>query len=93
MEVQLTEDQLAFVRQGIESGRYAREADAVRDAMALWEERERGRMEILAAVAIAEAAAARGEGVVVTNDEEASLLFQRIRAEGMRRLAANANNR
>jgi putative addiction module CopG family antidote len=51
MEVHLTPDQESFVRQGIAAGRYQNEADAISAALALWEERERRRTEILAAVA------------------------------------------
>lgn len=61
MEVLLTADQRAFVRQAIDSGRLAREEDAVKEALTLWEERERNRAEILAAVDEAEAYLARGE--------------------------------
>jgi Arc/MetJ-type ribon-helix-helix transcriptional regulator len=43
MEVQLTPDQKAFIRQAIESGRLLSEEDAVKQAMSLWEERERTR--------------------------------------------------
>ena len=43
MEVQLTSDQKAFVRQAIQSGRLQREEDAVKEALSLWEERERER--------------------------------------------------
>lgn len=50
MEVQFTDDQKAFVRQAIQSGRYTREEDALREALSLWEGRERRRAEILAAV-------------------------------------------
>jgi Arc/MetJ-type ribon-helix-helix transcriptional regulator len=67
MEVQLTPDQKAFVRQAIQSGRLHREEDAaVKEALALWEERERTRAEILVAVAEAEASLARGDGRIVT---------------------------
>jgi Arc/MetJ-type ribon-helix-helix transcriptional regulator len=62
MEVHLTPDQKAFVRQAIESGRLHREEDAVQEALSLWEERERSRAEILTAVDVAEASIARGEG-------------------------------
>ena len=93
MEVHLTDDQQSFVRQAIERGRYSREEDAIVDALALWEERERRRAEILLAVDIAEASYARGEGDVVTNDAEAVRLFDQIQAEGMQRVAAKANNR
>ncbi len=61
MEVQLTPEQKAFIRQAIESGRLQREEDAVQEALSLWEERERRRLEILAAVDKAEASLARGE--------------------------------
>jgi len=43
MDVHLTPDQRAFVRQAIDSGRLRGEEDAVKEALSLWEERERGR--------------------------------------------------
>ena len=68
MNVELTPDQKVFVRQAIENGRIAREEDAVQEALALWEERERRRLEILAMVDEAEASLARGEGREITED-------------------------
>ena len=68
MEVQLTADQRAFVRQAIESGRLKCEEDAVTEALSLWEERERTRAEILAAVDEANASLARGEGRPITQE-------------------------
>jgi putative addiction module CopG family antidote len=68
MEVQLTPDQKAFVRQAIESGRFNREEDAIHEALSLWEERERTRTEILTAVDAAEASIARGESREITQD-------------------------
>src|SRR5882724_3332108 len=68
MEVNLTPDQKAFVRQAIESGRLHREEDAVQEALSLWEERERTRAEILTAVDVAEASIARGEGRTITQE-------------------------
>jgi len=55
MEVQLTPDQEAFIREAVARGRYASVEDAVRDAMARWEEGERARLELLAALDEAEA--------------------------------------
>ena len=55
MEVHLTPDQKAFIRRAIESGRLHDEEDTVREALSLWEERERARTEILAALDEAEA--------------------------------------
>jgi putative addiction module CopG family antidote len=88
MEVQLTPDQRAFVRQAIESGRLQSEEDAVKEALSLWEERERRRAEILAAVDEAEASLARGEGRRITSREEAKQLADDVRRRGRRRLAA-----
>jgi antitoxin ParD1/3/4 len=86
MEVQLTPDQKAFVRQAIESGRIHREEDAVREALSLWEERERVRTEILTAVDSAEASVARGEGRVVTQ-ESMRQLADEVKQRGRSRLA------
>lgn len=61
MELQLTPAQEAFIRQAIETGRLHRKEEAVQEAMSLWEERERRRLEILLAVDHAEASLARGE--------------------------------
>jgi putative addiction module CopG family antidote len=50
MEVDLSPDQEAFIRQTIDAGRFKHAGDAVREAMFVWEERERTRAEILAAL-------------------------------------------
>jgi putative addiction module CopG family antidote len=87
MEVHLTPDQKAFVRQAIESGRLVREEDAVKEALSLWEERERRRLEILAAVDEAEASLARGEGHAITQ-ESMRELAEEVKRRGRARLAA-----
>jgi putative addiction module CopG family antidote len=87
MEVNLTPDQKAFVRQAIESGRLLREEDAIKEALSLWEERERARAEILAAVDEAEASLARGEGRPVT-PESMRELAEDVKRRGRARLAA-----
>jgi Arc/MetJ-type ribon-helix-helix transcriptional regulator len=68
MEVERTPDRKAFARQAIENGRLEREEDAVKEALALWEERERYRIELIAAVEIADAQLARGEGRIITEE-------------------------
>jgi Arc/MetJ-type ribon-helix-helix transcriptional regulator len=60
MEVHLSADQQAFVRQAVASGRLQDEEEAVHQAFALWEERERRRMEILAGLDSAELDMASG---------------------------------
>ena len=49
MEVELTPDQEAFVKQAIRAGRLHHKKEAVKEALLLWEERERSRAELLAA--------------------------------------------
>jgi Arc/MetJ-type ribon-helix-helix transcriptional regulator len=87
MEVQLTPDQEAFVRQAIESGRLRREEDSVKEAFSLWEERERTRAEILAAVDEAEASLASGEGRLITRESMRDLAEQ-VKRHGRARLSA-----
>lgn len=55
MDVHLTPNQEAFVREAMASGRLKSPEEAVSQALSLWEERERRRMEILAALDAAEA--------------------------------------
>jgi putative addiction module CopG family antidote len=87
MEVHLTPDQQAFVRQAIESGRFLREEDAVKEALSLWEERERTRAEILVAVDEAEASLARSDGRAITQDSMRELA-EDVKRRGRARLAA-----
>jgi Arc/MetJ-type ribon-helix-helix transcriptional regulator len=86
MEVELTPDQMAFVRQAIQSGRLRCEEEAVQEALALWEERERTRAEILVAVEEAEASLARGEGRIVTQQSMRDLAAE-VKQRGRNRLA------
>ena len=83
MEVRLTPDQEAFVRQAIESGRLHRPEDAIEEALRLWEERERTRAEILAAVDLAEASLARrGEGRVIATEQDVRELASDVKRRG-----------
>ena len=91
MEVQLTDDQKAFLQEAIQTGRFAREEDALQEALSLWEGRERRRAEILAAVDPAEASFARGEGRRVTTREEAAQLADEIKQRGLARFNAGQN--
>jgi putative addiction module CopG family antidote len=87
MEVTLTADQQAFVEQAIQNGRLHNEEEAVREALALWEERERKRIEFLASLDEAEASLARGEGIEITPESMRTLVAE-IRERGRQRLAA-----
>ena len=93
MEVHLTPGQEAFIREALSTGRLHRKEDAVREAMSLWEERERRRLEILTAVDQAEASLARGEGRRITTHEEVTQLATDIKRRGLARLSAEQNPR
>jgi Arc/MetJ-type ribon-helix-helix transcriptional regulator len=80
MQVHLTPDQRAFARRAIENGRIGSEEDAVQEALALWEERERERAEFLLTLDDARASLERGEGRVITQ-------------EAMRQLASEVKER
>jgi putative addiction module CopG family antidote len=86
MEVCLTPDQEAFVRRAIEAGRLRGAEDAVREALALWEERERRRAEFLQTLDDAKASLERGEGRVITQ-ESMRELAEEVKRRGLARLA------
>ena len=92
MEVQLTRGQKAFANQAIKSGRLGREEDAVQEALALWEERERTRAEILAAVDEAEASLKQDGGRIITQ-ESMRELAEDVKRRGRLRLAAEQSLR
>ena len=87
MNVELTPDQRAFVQRPIESGRFTRAEEAVREALALWEERERRRLEIVAMVDEAEASLARGEGREII-EQSMSALAEDVKRRMRRRIAS-----
>ena len=87
MEVDLTAEQREFIRQAIETGRFHVAEDAVREALSLWEKRERRRAEILAAVDTAEASFSRGEGSAVTQQSMRELASE-VKQRGRLRLDA-----
>jgi Arc/MetJ-type ribon-helix-helix transcriptional regulator len=87
MNIELTLDQRAFAKQAVATGRLDREEDAVLEALELWEERERNRAQILAAVDRAEASLARGEGRIITEDSMRELAAE-VKQRGRAKLAA-----
>jgi Arc/MetJ-type ribon-helix-helix transcriptional regulator len=87
MQIDLTPEQLDFVRQAVESGRFERAEDAVQAAIALWVERERRRTEILAAVDIAKASIGRGDGIEITQ-ESMRTLAEDVKRRGRAQLIA-----
>ena len=93
MEVQFTADQQALISDAIASGRLHRPEDALQQALLLWEDRERRRLEILAAVELSQASLARGEGRTVATREQSDQLVSDITRRGMVRLAGEQDTR
>ena len=88
MEVRLTPDQEAFVRRAIEAGRFGRAEDAVSEALALWEERERKRAGFLATLEEAKTSIVRGEGRVITEQSMRDFASE-VKQRGRARLATD----
>lgn len=87
MQINLTPDQKAFVRRAIETGRLRSEEDAIQEALALWEERERQRAEFLLTLDDARASLARGEGRDITQESMRQLASE-VKERGRARLLA-----
>jgi putative addiction module CopG family antidote len=62
MQIELTPAQASFVDLGIKEGRFRNSEEAIRQALAEWEKRERARVELLASLDSAEEALDAGEG-------------------------------
>jgi len=90
MKVNLTPDQRAFIREAIQSGRFRREEDAVEEALSLWEERERTRAEVLAAVDKAEDSLIQGKGRTITGKSMRELAHS-VKHRGRARLPRKSN--
>lgn len=91
MDIQLTPDQKAFALRAVESGRLASEQDVVREALALWEERERERAEFLLTLDDAEASLSSGGGRAITPEsmrQLAAVVKERGRARLLAELSA-----
>jgi putative addiction module CopG family antidote len=86
MEIELTPEQDSFVHLGIQEGRFRDEKEAVRQALALWERRERARLELIMSIDMAETSLDAGEGAVYTEDTLHELTAD-VRRRGMEGLA------
>lgn len=75
------------MEKAIENGRFSREEEAVQEALALWEERERRRLELVAMLDEADASLSRGDGREIT-EQSMKTLADEVKQRGRRRLAA-----
>ncbi|HWG19141.1 MAG TPA: type II toxin-antitoxin system ParD family antitoxin [Terracidiphilus sp.] len=81
MQIELTPAQNSFVDLGIQEGRYRDREEAVKAALALWERRERARVELLSSLDSAERALDAGEGEEYAPESLDSLLAS-VKARG-----------
>lgn len=86
MQIDLTPAQTSFINLGIREGRFRNSEEAVREALALWEKRERARVELLASLDAAEESLAAGEGEEYSLESLPSLV-QSVKERGAARLA------
>ena len=86
MQVQLTPAQSSFVDLGIQEGRFRDPEEAVQRALALWEKRERVRVELLASLDLAEQSLDAGEGETYTS-ETLHELVESVKERGTASLA------
>jgi hypothetical protein len=89
MEVTLTPEQSDVVRHAVAAGRVGGPEQAVQQAMAMWVERERRHIELLASLDAAETSVARGGGVPITK-KSLLALAEDVKRLGRERLAAKA---
>lgn len=85
MQVEFTPEQSSFIELGIQQGRFNSREDAVRQALAQWEKRERARIELLASLDLADKSLDAGEGEEYTL-ENLSSLVESVKTHGMARL-------
>ena len=86
MQIELTPAQVSFVELGIREGRFRDREEAVRQALELWEKRERARVELLTSLDRAEEALNSGEGEEYTA-ETLGILNDAVKVRGRSRLA------
>jgi Arc/MetJ-type ribon-helix-helix transcriptional regulator len=69
MQIELTPEQASFVDLGIREGRFRNSEEAVLEALAQWERRERARIELLDSLDLAERSLDAGQGEEYTVED------------------------
>ena len=92
MEVDLSPEQQAFIRAGIESGRYQRPEEAIQEALRQWEDRQRSLAQLQALVDEGMDDLEQGR-YTDYSDETLPELFQQIKSEGRTLLATRSETK
>jgi putative addiction module CopG family antidote len=85
MQVDLTPEQNSFIELGVQEGRFRSREEAVRQALAQWEQRERARVELLSSLDLADKALDAGEGEDYATENLQSLV-ESVKSRGRARL-------
>jgi antitoxin ParD1/3/4 len=88
MQIELTPEQAAFVQHLVETGRYQNPTAAVHSAMELWVERERVRIELIAAIEEGESDIEAGEFIDLDSEEAIEAMMEGVKRRGRATLAA-----
>jgi Arc/MetJ-type ribon-helix-helix transcriptional regulator len=87
MRIELTPEQNSFIDLGIQEGRFRDSLDAVQQALAQWEKRERARAELLASLDLAEESLDAGDGEEYTSETLQRLVLS-VEERGRARLSS-----
>jgi Arc/MetJ-type ribon-helix-helix transcriptional regulator len=87
MEIELTPDQNALIEHAIQKGHYRSPQEAVNTAIAMWEERERARLELIEELEEADRSIDAGEGIYLESDEAIDEFIAGVKQRGRARLA------
>lgn len=88
MEVVLTPTQESLIDAAVREGRLSGREDAMRQALALWEQHEMERQKLLADIAEADAEIERGEYIELSSREDLREFTNGVIERGIKRLAA-----
>jgi putative addiction module CopG family antidote len=89
MQIELTPEHEAFIDHLVGTGRYQNPAAAIHNAMDLWVERERARLELIAAIEEGESDIEAGEYIDLDSDEAIAEIMEGVKRRGRVALAAS----
>jgi Arc/MetJ-type ribon-helix-helix transcriptional regulator len=94
MEIRPTPEQEELIRQAIDAGRFESAEDAVKEALSIWEQRERAAAlaEFRATLDAAETSIGLGEGIPITRQSMQDLAAE-VKRRGRTRVASPSARR
>lgn len=87
MQIQLSPEQRSFVEMGIQQGRFRDPEEAMQEALSLWIERERVRLELLAEIEAGDDSPRENDTVLDTDEEIADFLTD-VEQRGLAKLSS-----